>query len=213
MGTSPWAPLAFPPLIPTSQGLALTLFPSSLGQAAPALLSPPALLRPCRAGFRPKPFLTETLPSACPPRGFSLDPGGGTRRGGSVTPPSCCPAALCILACPSLSPCALADCPQIQCVHPYVAQQPDELSLELADVLNILDKTDDGREGTGKGGGAAKVWALPSAERTGQGTWVGRGSASLAAKGARSRTRALPLPPNAQQTSAALGRGRAGTTT
>lgn len=41
-------------------------------------------------------------------------------------------------------PCSLADCPQIQCVHPYVAQQPDELSLELADVLNILDKTDDG---------------------------------------------------------------------
>ncbi|XP_015726634.1 ephexin-1 isoform X2 [Coturnix japonica] len=38
----------------------------------------------------------------------------------------------------------LSDCPQIQCVHPYVAQQPDELSLELADVLNILDKTDDG---------------------------------------------------------------------
>ncbi|XP_069721136.1 ephexin-1 isoform X2 [Phaenicophaeus curvirostris] len=38
----------------------------------------------------------------------------------------------------------LVDCPQIQCVHPYVAQQPDELSLELADVLNILDKTDDG---------------------------------------------------------------------
>lgn len=41
-------------------------------------------------------------------------------------------------------PSSLADCPQIQCVHPYVAQQPDELSLELADVLNILDKTDDG---------------------------------------------------------------------
>uniref|UniRef100_A0A8B9S1Q3 Neuronal guanine nucleotide exchange factor n=1 Tax=Accipiter nisus TaxID=211598 RepID=A0A8B9S1Q3_9AVES len=38
----------------------------------------------------------------------------------------------------------LVDCPQIQCVHPYVAQQPDELSLELADILNILDKTDDG---------------------------------------------------------------------
>ncbi|XP_039203035.1 ephexin-1 isoform X2 [Crotalus tigris] len=38
----------------------------------------------------------------------------------------------------------LMDCPQVQCVHPYVAQQPDELSLELADVLNILEKTDDG---------------------------------------------------------------------
>ncbi|XP_070609150.1 ephexin-1 isoform X2 [Erythrolamprus reginae] len=38
----------------------------------------------------------------------------------------------------------LTDCPQVQCVHPYVAQQPDELSLELADVLTILEKTDDG---------------------------------------------------------------------
>ncbi|XP_062832482.1 ephexin-1 isoform X1 [Anolis carolinensis] len=38
----------------------------------------------------------------------------------------------------------MMDCPQVQCVHPYVAQQPDELSLELADVLNILEKTDDG---------------------------------------------------------------------
>ncbi|EHH21773.1 hypothetical protein EGK_04909 [Macaca mulatta] len=38
----------------------------------------------------------------------------------------------------------LLDCPQVQCVHPYVAQQPDELTLELADILNILDKTDDG---------------------------------------------------------------------
>ncbi|XP_037705511.1 ephexin-1 isoform X1 [Choloepus didactylus] len=38
----------------------------------------------------------------------------------------------------------LLDCPQVQCVRPYVAQQPDELTLELADVLNILDKTEDG---------------------------------------------------------------------
>lgn len=29
-------------------------------------------------------------------------------------------------------------------MHPYVAQQPDELTLELADILNILDKTEDG---------------------------------------------------------------------
>ncbi|XP_066454347.1 ephexin-1 isoform X1 [Eleutherodactylus coqui] len=36
------------------------------------------------------------------------------------------------------------DCPQVQCVHPYVAQEPDELSLDLADLLNVLDKTDDG---------------------------------------------------------------------
>ncbi|XP_004674822.1 PREDICTED: ephexin-1 [Condylura cristata] len=38
----------------------------------------------------------------------------------------------------------LLDCPQVQCVHPYVAQQPDELTLDLADILNILEKTEDG---------------------------------------------------------------------
>lgn len=41
-----------------------------------------------------------------------------------------------------------ADCPQVQCVHPYVAQQPDELTLELADILNILEKTEDGETPT-----------------------------------------------------------------
>lgn len=40
-----------------------------------------------------------------------------------------------------------SDCPQVQCVHPYVAQQPDELTLELADILNILEKTEDGEAG------------------------------------------------------------------
>lgn len=34
-------------------------------------------------------------------------------------------------------------------MHPYVAQQPDELTLELADILNILDKTEDGEAGRG----------------------------------------------------------------
>lgn len=29
-------------------------------------------------------------------------------------------------------------------MHPYVAQQPDELTLELADTLNVLEKTEDG---------------------------------------------------------------------
>ncbi|XP_041420917.1 ephexin-1 isoform X2 [Xenopus laevis] len=38
----------------------------------------------------------------------------------------------------------LLDCPQVQCVHPYVSQEPDELSLDLADILNVLDKTEDG---------------------------------------------------------------------
>ncbi|XP_069473996.1 ephexin-1 isoform X2 [Ambystoma mexicanum] len=38
----------------------------------------------------------------------------------------------------------LLDCPQVQCIHPYVAQQPDELTLDLAEILNILDKAEDG---------------------------------------------------------------------
>ncbi|XP_041419376.1 ephexin-1 isoform X2 [Xenopus laevis] len=38
----------------------------------------------------------------------------------------------------------LLDCPQVQCVHPYVSQEPDELTLDLADILNVLDKTEDG---------------------------------------------------------------------
>lgn len=68
----------------------------------------------------------------------------------SSWPEPCCTAARCVPVHPSLSSYSLADCPQIQCVHPYLAQEPDELSLELADVLNILDKTDDG---TGDGMG------------------------------------------------------------
>lgn len=68
----------------------------------------------------------------------------------------CCSSRGSIPVHPSLLPCFLTDCPQIQCVHPYVAQQPDELSLELADVLNILDKTDDGM-GTGWDGDGLRV--------------------------------------------------------
>lgn len=74
-----------------------------------------------------------------------------------ATPKLCCPLRGSIPAHSSLLPCSLADCPQIQCVHPYVAQQPDELSLELADVLNILDKTDDGM-GDGMGMGWESLW-------------------------------------------------------
>ena len=67
-----------------------------------------------------------------------------------------------------------ADCPQVQCVHPYVAQQPDELTLELADILNILEKTEDGEAprrpwevmkdcslGVGLDGAVGR-WAAPS---------------------------------------------------
>ncbi|CAG0902316.1 unnamed protein product [Darwinula stevensoni] len=36
------------------------------------------------------------------------------------------------------------DCPQMQAVHPYQAQQSDELSLDISDVVNVLKKTPDG---------------------------------------------------------------------
>ncbi|XP_042563184.1 ephexin-1-like [Clupea harengus] len=36
------------------------------------------------------------------------------------------------------------DAPQVQCIQSYSAQGPDELSIEMADVLHILEKTDDG---------------------------------------------------------------------
>ncbi|XP_014668301.1 PREDICTED: uncharacterized protein LOC106809650 [Priapulus caudatus] len=38
----------------------------------------------------------------------------------------------------------LWDCPQVQIVHKYVAQQPDELSLEVKDVVNVTRKLHDG---------------------------------------------------------------------
>ncbi|XP_041061495.1 ephexin-1, partial [Carcharodon carcharias] len=36
------------------------------------------------------------------------------------------------------------DCPQVQCVQRYTAQEPDELSLEAADILNVVEWTIDG---------------------------------------------------------------------
>ncbi|CAG2054889.1 unnamed protein product, partial [Timema podura] len=36
------------------------------------------------------------------------------------------------------------DCPQVTAVHPYIAGQPDELSLNVADVVNVLRKMPDG---------------------------------------------------------------------
>ncbi|XP_065279026.1 rho guanine nucleotide exchange factor 15-like [Emys orbicularis] len=36
------------------------------------------------------------------------------------------------------------DCPQAQCVEPYLARQADELSLEPADIVNVLRKTSEG---------------------------------------------------------------------
>ncbi|XP_067898171.1 ephexin-1 isoform X2 [Heterodontus francisci] len=36
------------------------------------------------------------------------------------------------------------DCPQVQCVQRYTAQEPDELSLEAADILSVVEWTIDG---------------------------------------------------------------------
>ncbi|XP_040887356.1 rho guanine nucleotide exchange factor 15 [Toxotes jaculatrix] len=36
------------------------------------------------------------------------------------------------------------DCPQVQCVEPYIAQQADELTLEPTEIINILRKTNEG---------------------------------------------------------------------
>ncbi|KAJ0063979.1 hypothetical protein NL108_015125, partial [Boleophthalmus pectinirostris] len=36
-----------------------------------------------------------------------------------------------------------SDSPQVQCIQSYSSQEPDELSIEMADVLNLLERTDD----------------------------------------------------------------------
>lgn len=36
------------------------------------------------------------------------------------------------------------DCPQVQCVEKYIAQEPDELTLEESDVINVYKKISDG---------------------------------------------------------------------
>lgn len=38
----------------------------------------------------------------------------------------------------------LSDCPQYTCIYQYEAQQPDELSLQNGDVMQVLKKTSDG---------------------------------------------------------------------
>lgn len=38
----------------------------------------------------------------------------------------------------------LLDSPQVQCIQSYSSQESDELSIEMADVLNLLERTDDG---------------------------------------------------------------------
>uniref|UniRef100_UPI0037E9B51A ephexin-1 n=1 Tax=Semicossyphus pulcher TaxID=241346 RepID=UPI0037E9B51A len=36
------------------------------------------------------------------------------------------------------------DCPQVQCVEPYLAQQADELTLEPTEIINVIRKTNEG---------------------------------------------------------------------
>ncbi|KAM6970511.1 ephexin-1 [Aplochiton taeniatus] len=36
------------------------------------------------------------------------------------------------------------DSPQVQCIQSYSSQESDELSIEMADILNVLERTDDG---------------------------------------------------------------------
>uniref|UniRef100_A0A8C7X0P9 Neuronal guanine nucleotide exchange factor n=1 Tax=Oryzias sinensis TaxID=183150 RepID=A0A8C7X0P9_9TELE len=39
---------------------------------------------------------------------------------------------------------ACSDSPQVQCIQSYTAQESDEISIEMADVLNLLERTKDG---------------------------------------------------------------------
>uniref|UniRef100_A0A4W5RW37 SH3 domain-containing protein n=1 Tax=Hucho hucho TaxID=62062 RepID=A0A4W5RW37_9TELE len=36
------------------------------------------------------------------------------------------------------------DCPQVQCVEQYLAQQADELNLEATEIINVVRKTNEG---------------------------------------------------------------------
>lgn len=37
------------------------------------------------------------------------------------------------------------DCPQVQCVEQYTAQQTDELTLEPTEIINVIRKTNEGK--------------------------------------------------------------------
>ncbi|XP_046391258.1 uncharacterized protein LOC124159476 isoform X2 [Ischnura elegans] len=78
------------------------------------------------------------------------------------------------------------DCPQVAAIHQYLAQQPDELSLELSDVVNVLRKLPDG-------------WYLGERIRDGEKGWFPANhcteiaSAHVRAKNLRQRYRLLAL--------------------
>ena len=41
--------------------------------------------------------------------------------------------------------CNFTDCPQVQCTRKYTATEPDELTLEESDVVNVFKKMADGK--------------------------------------------------------------------
>lgn len=42
--------------------------------------------------------------------------------------------------------CLGTDCPQVQCVDQYIAQQADELTLEPTEIVNVIRKTNEGKK-------------------------------------------------------------------
>lgn len=50
------------------------------------------------------------------------------------------------------------DCPQVQCLIPYTAQQADELSLEEADIINVTKKSSEGWYEGSKLSSSQKGW-------------------------------------------------------
>lgn len=56
-------------------------------------------------------------------------------------------AAAALLLTPESDPASLSvgsDCPQVQCVEQYTAQQADELTLEPTEIVNVIRKTNEG---------------------------------------------------------------------
>jgi len=66
----------------------------------------------------------------------------------------------------------VSDCPQVQCVEQYIAQQTDELALEPTEIVNIVRKTNEGKNEEGRGGGGltyrTSTEALTRTERLGE---------------------------------------------
>ena len=52
---------------------------------------------------------------------------------------------MCVSVCVCVCVCVhTSDCPQVQCVEQYVAQQADEISLEPTEIINVIRKTNEG---------------------------------------------------------------------